>query len=169
MQALIETNAVNTESNAATSISPNAAPSTAPGIDHAGTTKTSRNAKINNRFLLTAIGMLLGPAIWIGLKQFGLVSDRYLPAPSAVLSAIWEIEPNVFCHLAYTAFRLVFGFVAGVATGVLLGVVINKSQTVGPHTQPHAQLHAIGSGHCHRAIFSPVVWFFRNWKNLACR
>jgi ABC-type nitrate/sulfonate/bicarbonate transport system permease component len=78
--------------------------------------------------LLAAVGFVLIPLLWIAVKQFGLVSDRYLPAPMAVLGACWDIQPNVFLHLAFTAFRLVTGFVAGVVAGVLLGVAVNRSK-----------------------------------------
>lgn len=86
--------------------------------------------------LLTVAGFVLIPALWFSLKFSGLVSDRYLPAPDAVLRACWEIEPSVFYHLSFTAFRLVVGFVAGVAAGVFLGIAINKSKTLGKLLNP---------------------------------
>jgi ABC-type nitrate/sulfonate/bicarbonate transport system permease component len=86
--------------------------------------------------LLGIIGFVLVPALWICLKQFDLVSDRYLPSPQAVVTACFEVEPSVFLHLAYTAFRLVAGFVAGVVVGVLLGIAINKSTVVSRLVNP---------------------------------
>jgi ABC-type nitrate/sulfonate/bicarbonate transport system permease component len=86
--------------------------------------------------LLAILGFILIPALWIAVKQFGLVSDRYLPSPEAVLRACFEVEPSVFCHFAYTAFRLVAGFIAGVAAGVLLGIAVNKSKTVSRIVSP---------------------------------
>ncbi len=86
--------------------------------------------------LLAVVGFLLIPVIWISVKQFGLVSDRYLPAPDAVIRAFYEIDPSVFLHLAYTAFRLVFGFIAGVLTGIVLGIAINKSTIVSRLVSP---------------------------------
>jgi sulfonate transport system permease protein len=88
------------------------------------------------KIMPTVIGVLLIPALWFILKENDLVSDRYLPAPAAVFGALWEIEPNVFCHFAYTAFRLVVGLLAGVASGVMLGVAISKWQTVGRILNP---------------------------------
>jgi len=89
-----------------------------------------------NGKLLSVTGFVIIPVLWISLKQFGLVSDRYLPSPSAVLSALWEVEPSIFCHGAFTAFRLVAGFIAGVATGVLLGIAINKSYILNKLVSP---------------------------------
>ncbi len=95
----------------------------------------SKPESMNSRFL-TVAGFVLVPAIWIVVKYFGLVSDRYLPAPDAVMRACWEIEPSVFYHLAFTAFRLVTGFIAGVAVGIFLGIVINKSKTLAKLLNP---------------------------------
>jgi ABC-type nitrate/sulfonate/bicarbonate transport system permease component len=86
--------------------------------------------------LLAIVGFVLIPAVWISLKQLGLVSDRYLPAPDAVVRACFEVEPSVFYHLAYTAFRLVAGFISGVLAGVLLGIAINKSAIVSRLVSP---------------------------------
>lgn len=77
--------------------------------------------------LVGLLGFVLVPALWILLKQFELVSDRYLPAPEAVLRACFEVDPNVFCHMAFTAIRLVTGFVSGVVVGIMLGIAINRS------------------------------------------
>lgn len=88
---------------------------------------------------LTAIGCFAGPVIWILLKQFGIVSDRYLPAPMAVLEAFNEVEPSIFVHLAYTSIRLVTGFIAGSVTGILLGLVMNKSVSLNRLLLPSLQ------------------------------
>ena len=90
--------------------------------------------KLNS--VLAVIGFVLIPIIWLSLKQFGLVSDRYLPAPDAVIRAFSEVDPSVFIHFAYTAFRLVLGFVAGVIAGILLGISINKSKVVSQLISP---------------------------------
>jgi ABC-type nitrate/sulfonate/bicarbonate transport system permease component len=82
---------------------------------------------VSHRVLAVA-GFLIAPALWIALKHFGLVSDRYLPSPDAVIRACWELEPNIFVHLAFTAFRLACGFVAGVGTGILLGIAVTRSK-----------------------------------------
>jgi ABC-type nitrate/sulfonate/bicarbonate transport system permease component len=89
--------------------------------------------------MLTVIGCLAGLVIWISLKQFGIVSDRYLPAPMAVLEVFNEVEPSIFVHLAYTSFRLVAGFIAGSVTGILLALAINKSDSLNRLLLPSLQ------------------------------
>ena len=54
------------------------------------------------------IGFILMPAIWIALKQFGHISDRYLPAPVDVIRAATEIDPNLAIHVTFTAARLLW-------------------------------------------------------------
>jgi sulfonate transport system permease protein len=88
---------------------------------------------------LTCIGYLIAPALWICLKQFGIVSDRYLPAPIAVLDALKEVEPSIWLHMAYTAFRLIAGFIAGAVSGITLGILINKSDTANRLLSPSLQ------------------------------
>jgi len=89
-------------------------------------TQTSTN-KIAS-YAVPVIGIILMPAIWIALKQFGHISDRYLPAPADVIRAATEIDPNVMVHLACTACRLVSGFLLGTACGIALGIVIYNSK-----------------------------------------
>jgi sulfonate transport system permease protein len=86
--------------------------------------------------LLAIVGSVLSPVVWILLKQFGLVSDRYLPSPAAVLGACFDIQPNVFLHLAYTSFRLVIGFTLGVSAGIMLGIAINRSKILSQLLSP---------------------------------
>jgi sulfonate transport system permease protein len=64
--------------------------------------------------------------LWIVLKQ-GLVSDRCLPTPQAVLGACSELDPNIAYHFAFTTtVRLAVGFVAGVVAGILLGIAVHR-------------------------------------------
>jgi ABC-type nitrate/sulfonate/bicarbonate transport system permease component len=88
---------------------------------------------------LTWIGVLIAPLLWVCLKQFGIVSDRYLPAPMAVLEAFRDVEPNIFLHAAYTAFRLIAGFAAGAVAGIGLGIFINKSDVANRLLSPSLQ------------------------------
>ena len=86
--------------------------------------------------LLGVAGILLVPALWISLKHFGIVTDRYLPSPDAVLRACFEIQPTVFLHFAYTSLRLVAGFIAGVSVGILLGIMLSKWKTLSSLLSP---------------------------------
>jgi ABC-type nitrate/sulfonate/bicarbonate transport system permease component len=79
-------------------------------------------------YTVPIIGFILMPAIWIALKQFGHISDRYLPSPADVLRAATEIDPNIIIHVAVTAVRLVSGFLLGVIAGIALGIAVYNSQ-----------------------------------------
>ena len=79
--------------------------------------------------LVPIIGIILMPVIWIALKQFAHVSDRYLPAPTDVIRAATEIDPSVIIHTCCTAVRLVLGFLAGTLAGITLGIAIFNSKT----------------------------------------
>jgi ABC-type nitrate/sulfonate/bicarbonate transport system permease component len=106
--------------------------------------------------LVSIVGFILVPAVWILLKETGLVSDRYLPSPEAVLRACREIEPTIFYHLLFTALRLVVGFVSGVAAGVALGIAINRSKLLAGLVNP-----MLGSMRSVPAI--AIVPFFLLW------
>jgi ABC-type nitrate/sulfonate/bicarbonate transport system permease component len=89
-----------------------------------------QNTKSVTSYMVPVIGIILMPSIWIALKQFGHISDRYLPSPSDVLRAVTEIDPNIFFHLGFTAARLVFGFLLGTLVGIALGIVIYNFKSV---------------------------------------
>jgi len=78
--------------------------------------------------LLFIAGIILMPAIWISLKQFAHVSDRYLPSPIDVIRAASELDPSVTIHFAFTAARLVLGFLLGTAAGIALGISVYNSK-----------------------------------------
>ena len=94
--------------------------------------QNSEQKRANNAtaYTLSIIGLVLSPLIWIALKEFGHVSDRYLPSPVDVIRAATEIDPNVFLHTLCTATRLVIGFLLGTACGMGLGIAVFNSKTV---------------------------------------
>ncbi len=79
---------------------------------------------------LPILGFVLMPIVWVLLKLWAHVSDRYLPAPTDVISAMTEIDPNVFLHLGYTAARLVIGFLLGTLVGIALGIAIYNFKSI---------------------------------------
>lgn len=87
-------------------------------------------------YMVPAIGFVLVPAIWISLKYFGHISDRYLPSPIDVIRAASEIDPNLLIHTSFTAARLVFGFLAGTLAGIILGICIYNSKLLAKLINP---------------------------------
>lgn len=98
--------------------------------------------KITNNFapyLVSFLGVILMPLIWILLKEVAHISDRYLPAPNDLYRAIIEIDPNVIIHTSCTAVRLVLGFILGTLSGVALGIAIFNSQLFARFINPTIQ------------------------------
>ena len=59
---------------------------------------------------------------WQGAVVFGLLSTRILPAPSAVLSAGWELlaSGEIWTHLAISGWRAGVGFAIGGGIGFII-------------------------------------------------
>ena len=79
-------------------------------------------------YAVPTLGFLLMPIIWISLKEFCHISDRYLPSPTDVVRAATEIDPNVSVHAMCTAVRLVLGFILGTISGITLGIFTFNSK-----------------------------------------
>lgn len=88
---------------------------------------------------VTVLGFLLAPILWLILKYGVGISDRYLPAPAAVLGAFQDIDPSVWIHFAYTAVRLILGLFAGVVVGIALGIGAYRSKTFNKLLMPTMQ------------------------------
>lgn len=88
-----------------------------------------RKPSATQRALLTFVGMVAMPLVWIFVKYVLGVSDRFLPSPLAVLRAVEDIHPTVWVHLAFTGLRLVVGFILGITVGILLALVMIRSTT----------------------------------------
>lgn len=71
---------------------------------------------------------LLG--LWQLAVSLGLLSTRILPAPSAVLSAGWDllVSGEIWKHLAVSGQRAAIGFAIGGGIGLLLGFITGLSK-----------------------------------------
>lgn len=88
--------------------------------------KHQKNSRNQPHLIITAIGILLFPLIWVTISYIMKVPERYLPAPNSVLLAAFDIEPNIFIHAWKTLTRLIIGFFAGSIAGVLLGIFLYR-------------------------------------------
>jgi sulfonate transport system permease protein len=72
--------------------------------------------------LLLPIAFLIG---WEILSQSGVFPPNLLPAPSVVLTTIWELARSgeLFRHIAITLYRVAIGFLIGVASATVLGAI----------------------------------------------
>jgi ABC-type nitrate/sulfonate/bicarbonate transport system permease component len=103
------------------------------------------------------IGIMLIPAIWIGLKIFDFVPDRFLPSPQAVFLAYQDIEPNIFIHFISTALRLFVGFSVGIALGMTLGIFVNMGRVYSRLILP--SLQAIRAIPAVATVLFFLLWF----------
>ncbi len=69
-------------------------------------------------------------AVWQAAAEFGWLSSRILPAPSAVLEAGWTLlrSGEIWQHLAISGWRAAIGFLIGGAIGLVLGFVTGLSK-----------------------------------------
>lgn len=69
------------------------------------------------------IAFLLLFAVWEGAVRSGLVNELFLPPPSAVARALWEmsVDGTLWQHLRASLWRLGIGWTLGTVCGVLAG------------------------------------------------
>lgn len=73
---------------------------------------------MTSRHLKWVGGALLPLALWLGIKMLLGVSDRYLPGPLSVVTAVSDIGWPLADHAAMTIWRTATGFVLGTVSGV---------------------------------------------------
>lgn len=95
------------------------------------------NKKLDH--VISIIGIVFIPVVWIFCKEVLGVSDRYLPSISTTFSAIRDIEPNIFIHSLYTVTRLCLGMVFGTLIGISLGICIYSSVIIRNFISPVIQ------------------------------
>jgi ABC-type nitrate/sulfonate/bicarbonate transport system permease component len=78
------------------------------------------------------LGILAVLAVWELICRNGLVSSLYLPSPSSVLLAGWEmvLTGELLNNVKASLYRIAVGFITGSAAGVLLGMMIGFSKLV---------------------------------------
>lgn len=89
----------------------------------------SSKAPLSHRLAPWALPVTL-LLIWQLSVSLGWLSTRILPAPSAVLSAGWDLlsSGDIWQHLAISGWRASLGFAIGGGLGLLLGFITGLSQ-----------------------------------------
>lgn len=86
------------------------------------------------RILLRALALGLFAAFWQLASSlhldFGIVTFRYVPAPTEVVSAAWNLfqSPKLISHVVNSLTRVFAGFGVAAVLGILLGVLIGRSR-----------------------------------------
>lgn len=95
--------------------------------------------KQTTKYIVKILGIILVPAIWVGVKYTFSIEERFLPSPKAVLSAFKIIEPNILIHTSYSLLRLIIGFLSGIALGIMSGLYMYRSKYVFEFLNPTFQ------------------------------
>jgi NitT/TauT family transport system permease protein len=82
------------------------------------------------------IAMLAVLALWQAAGSFGLVNSLFLPAPSAIIRAIWQLAASgaLWQHLSVSLMRIGTGWVLGTMAGIAVGFAIglfNHARAIG--------------------------------------
>jgi NitT/TauT family transport system permease protein len=82
------------------------------------------------------IAMLVVLAIWQAAGSTGLVNSLFLPAPSAIARAIWQLAASgaLWQHVSASLMRIGTGWILGTIAGVAVGFAIglfNQARAIG--------------------------------------
>jgi NitT/TauT family transport system permease protein len=93
-------------------------------------------------------------------RAFG-ISSFILPAPSAILAAIWEYRTQLAFHGLHTLWMTLAGFGLAVGFGLLLGMALGASRLVNAGTYPLL----VGFNSIPKVAVVPILvfWFGVGW------
>jgi NitT/TauT family transport system permease protein len=82
------------------------------------------------------IALLLVIAVWQAAGSAGLVNSLFLPTPSAIVRAIWQLAVSgaLWQHISYSLMRIGAGWILGTIAGVAVGFAIglfNHARAIG--------------------------------------
>jgi len=82
-----------------------------------------------------AAGLLL---LWELVARAGLVAPQFLPAPSAVISAIWTMstQQSLLWHAMVSTFRVLLAFAIAAALAIPIGILMSSYRVVGASLEP---------------------------------
>ena len=117
------------------------------------------------RTITRLAGMLALPLVWVFLTYVVGVSQRYLPAPDAVMSAVADLGGDFAIHSGITVFRVITGFFVGSALGVVIGILLYRSRILHEFLNP--SLQALRSVPPIATIPFFLLWFgFSEWGKI---
>ncbi len=106
----------------------------------------------DRRVTLFSLAVLI--AAWVGVTEFGLVDDLFLPGPVLLWDALVDLVENgyhnrtIWEHAGLSLERVLVGFVTGAIVGTGLGLAMGYNRKI-------------------EAFFNPLVEFFRPLPQLA--
>ncbi|GAB3706581.1 ABC transporter permease [Corynebacterium nasicanis] len=102
------------------------------------TTRTAPSTGSNHVRVLSPLFFLLG---WELLSLAGIIPERILPAPTAILRAGWEVlsDGSLLQALATSSQRVLFGFAVGALAGIGLGLLVGFFRLIDEALDPLLQ------------------------------
>lgn len=86
------------------------------------------------RVTLRVLALILCIGFWqaasVNRLDLGIVTFRYVPAPTEVAAGAWQLfqSPKLFAHVTNSLVRVFAGFGVAALLGILLGLVIGRSR-----------------------------------------
>src|SRR6201996_1830667 len=82
------------------------------------------------------VALLIVIAIWQAAASAGLVNSLFLPAPSAIVRAIWQLAVSgaLWGHISISLMRIGTGWILGTIAGIAVGFAIglfNHARSIG--------------------------------------
>jgi NitT/TauT family transport system permease protein len=82
------------------------------------------------------VALLVVIAIWQAAASTGLVNSLFLPAPSAIVRALWQLAVSgaLWQHVSYSLMRIGSGWILGTIAGIAVGFAIglfNHARSIG--------------------------------------
>ncbi len=126
--------------------------------------------------LLPVSSVVLFVLAWQFYVDWNDIAPIYLPAPSAIVLALWEMiaDGSLFVHLGATVLRIFVGFFLAAFFGILLGLLMGMSRLVARIADPWvAALYPLpkisliplliiwmGTGESYKILISAISAFF---------
>jgi NitT/TauT family transport system permease protein len=84
---------------------------------------------------IMAAGLLV---IWEVVARAGLVAPQFLPAPSAVVAALWTMttQQSLLWHAAVSTVRVLLAFAIAAAMAIPIGILMSSYRIVGAALEP---------------------------------
>jgi len=78
----------------------------------------------------SAAGIVLILLIWESVCRLGWVSPLYLPAPTAILLAAWDmiVQGELHANILASLYRIILGYIIGGMVGILVGLLLGFSK-----------------------------------------
>jgi ABC-type nitrate/sulfonate/bicarbonate transport system permease component len=103
--------------------------------------------------VIAGLLVLLALGAWEAVVQAGLVDPLLVPAPTAVLQALWDDRSILANDLAVTTYEVLIGLAAAIALGAALGVAMHMWAPVRKALRPLV----IGSQAVPIPVIAPAV------------